>query len=328
MTKKTNKARYAAPAAAAPPPRAVSSDSENSDTEDRAPSRTSTSSVEEEQVKETNGHRPYAQKETSTTGFLSRVGSLPLIHDGVATFQTYANNNKYSKYALDTAGSAVGSVSKYTEGYQNLLQPHISKVDKLANRSLDLIETTFPIVTKPTAEIVTTVKKPYVYVEESSKSAYNQIQTTIDTRVTVPVKNVAASTRNQITTVATNTRNQITTAATSTATTISTAATSTATTISTAATSTATSIATDGLETAVNKILPATNEGENTPQQSNQATRVVDIGRTVSLRVTRRVSNQVAPYREAAEKNTVVVKSKDSIHALNARLTALSETLR
>ncbi|KAF9102311.1 hypothetical protein BGX29_004724 [Mortierella sp. GBA35] len=325
MTKKSQKAARAAAAAAAPPaPRHNSSDSDNSDIEDRSHSRTSTSSVEEEQVKEQNGangvHATSAPKEQNGT-FFSRVSSIPVIYDSVSTLHSYAKDNKFGRYALDTAGSAVVTVNKYTEGYQTRLQPHlqphISKVDQLATKSLDLIENTFPIVTKPTAEIVTTVKKPIVYVEESSKNAYTQIQSTIDTRVTAPVKSVtnsisstasstvnsitstAASTRDQIATVAVNTRDQITTRAVSARDQITTVATSTANNITNAATSTATSIA-----TTVN----------------THATPLVNGLETV-------VDRSAHELRVAAEKNTVVVKSKDHLHALNTRLSALLESL-
>jgi len=116
--------------------------------------------------------------------------------------------------------------------------------------------------------------------------------------------------------------------------------------ITVAATSTATNIATqvntratpliDGLETIVNRILPADSDAEKAPAgQTNQATRVVDLGRSVSYRVTRRVSVAVAPVtqsakdlRAAAEKNTVVVKSKDQINALNIRVIALLDVLK
>ncbi|KAK3823674.1 MAG: hypothetical protein JOS17DRAFT_687576 [Linnemannia elongata] len=284
MTKNNKKsARYTAPAAA-PAPRHNSSDSDNSDIEDRSHSRTSTSSVEEEQVKESNGNgvRPTSTKE-STGSFLTRVSSIPLIYDSVSTLHSYAKDNKYGRYALDTAGSAVETVNKYTEPYQTRLQPHISKVDQLATKSLDIFENTFPIVTKPTAEIVT-----------------------------------------QITTVATSTANNITNAATSTATTI-------ATTVNTHATPLV-----NGLETIVDRVLPAGVDSEKTPVgQSNQATRVVDLGRTVTRRVSRRVGVAVSPvtqtaqeYRASVEKSTVVVKSKDQIHALNTRLSALVESLR
>ncbi|KAF9181571.1 hypothetical protein BGZ50_005448 [Haplosporangium sp. Z 11] len=339
MTKRVSKnTRYAevvaapAPASApapapAPTPSALphnSSDSE-SDTEGHTHSRTSTSSVEDDQVKEQNGHIAHAnEKETTTVSFFSRVTSIPLIHDSVATLHSYAKENKFSRFALDTAGSAVDTVSKYTEGYQSRLQPHlqphIAKVDQLASKSLDILENKFPIVTKPTAEIVTQVKKPIVYVEESSKNAYTQIQTTIDTRVTAPVKSVTS----KVATTAASTRDQITTAATSTATTIVTKVNTTATPL------------VDGLETIVNRYLPADVEGEQTPAaESNQASRVVGIGRTVSVRVTRRVSVAVAPVtksaqdlKTAAENNAVVVKSKDQIHALNVRLTTLADSLR
>ncbi|KAF9536014.1 hypothetical protein BGW38_010346, partial [Lunasporangiospora selenospora] len=188
-----------------PNPHYSSSESERSDIEDRGHSRSSSSSVEEI-VKDANGRTvrkvtttttrrvlssstsssveaeatTSEQESTTTTtatatttasasassqGFIARVSALPLIHDSVSTLHSYAK--EYSRIALDKAGNAVETVSKYTEGYQTKLQPHISKVDEIANKSLDLIETTFPIVTKPTAEIVTQVKKPYTYVEES-----------------------------------------------------------------------------------------------------------------------------------------------------------------
>ncbi|KAG0207429.1 hypothetical protein BGX28_001310 [Mortierella sp. GBA30] len=332
MTKRTNKNNRAAPAPA-PAPRHNSSDSENSDIEDRLHSRTSTSSVEDDQVKEQNGHpRPTTTNEKDAAfSFFSRVGSIPVIHDSFTTLHSYAKDNKYSRYALDTAGSAVGTASKYTEGYQTRFQPTISKVDQLATKSLDFIENTFPIVTQPTADIVSKVKKPYVYVEESSKNAYTQIQSTIDNRVAAPVRSVtssiastAASTRDQITTAATTTKNNITTAATTTATTIATKV------------NTHAAPLVNGLETIVDRVLPAEGEEEKAPTgEGNQATRVVDLGRSVSRRVTRRVSVAVAPVTQsaqdlktAAENNAVVVKSKDHLQALNARLTSLVNSLR
>ncbi|KAF9395350.1 hypothetical protein BGX21_009964 [Mortierella sp. AD011] len=242
------------------------------------------------------------EEEPAQAGFIARVSSLPLIHDSVSTLTSIAKDNKYSRYALDTAGSAVGTVNKYTEGYQKTVQPITSKVDQIASKSLDILETTFPIVTKPTSEIVTQVKKPIVYVEESSKNAYTQIQSTIDTHVTAPVKTVASN----IASTAATTRDQITTAATTTATNI-------ATTVNTHATPLV-----DGLETVVNRYLPDSEVEQTTANQSNQAARVVDLTRNVSLRVSRR----------AAENNATLVKSKESIQALNLRLTTLLESIR
>ncbi|KAF9404602.1 hypothetical protein BGZ94_004057 [Podila epigama] len=383
MTKRTTKTtRYTA---AVPAPQHNSSDSDNSDIEDRSHSRTSTSSVEEE-VKvsaNVNGNgtrttttttttRTYSsgsvpsEKTTTTTttlsssssssslsseantGFLARVTSLPLIQDSVSTLTSYAEANKYSKYALDTAGSAVTTASKYTEAYQSRLQPllqtPIAKVDQLANKSLDLIETTFPIVTKPTAEIVAEVKKPIVNAHESSLNAYTQLQTTIDARVTVPVKSVTAnlastatSTANTIATTAATTRESITTRAATTRENITTAATSTASSIASQVNTRAAPLV-DGLETIVNRYLPPSSDSEpeeTTATQPNQAARIVDLSRSVSRRVSRRVSVSVSPVaqsaqdlRRAAESNAVVVRSKESIQSLNVRLTALLETLR
>ncbi|KAG0052209.1 hypothetical protein BGZ83_002896 [Gryganskiella cystojenkinii] len=332
-----------------------SSESDNSDIEDRSHSRTSTSSVEEEVIKGPNGVNGVkkttvtkttiktvrtessssssdesAATEKQAVGFIARVSSIPLIQDGVSSIHSVVKDNKYGRYALESAGSAVETVTKYTEGYQTRLQPHISKVDELANKSLDLLETTFPIVTKPTAEIVDQVNKPIAYVQESSKNAYTQIQSTIDARVTVPVKTVTST----LATTAATTRDQITTAATSTANNLTTAATSTATTLAAQVNTRATPLV-DGLEKVVNRYLPADIDDETTTGQSNQASRVVDLGRSVSLRVTRRVSVSAAPIkqsaqdlRKAAENNAALIKSKESIQALNVRLASLVESLR
>ncbi|KAG0236780.1 hypothetical protein B0O80DRAFT_503902 [Mortierella sp. GBAus27b] len=228
-----------------------------------------------------------SSSEVPSTGFIARVSSIPLIHDSVSTLHSYAKDNKYSRYALESAGSAVETVNKYTEPYQTRLQPHISKVDQIANKSLDLLETTFPIVTKPTSEVVAQVKKPI-----------EDFQSTIDAHVTLPVKVTAATVAATVNTHATP--------------------------------------LVDGFETIVNRILPADVEAESsTTGQSNQATRVVDITRNASLRVSRRVSIGAAPIvqsaqnlRQAAENNTALVKSKESINALNIRLNILVDALR
>ncbi|KAF8951176.1 hypothetical protein BGZ46_004127 [Entomortierella lignicola] len=325
-----------APASSPVPPSHISSGSDNSD-EELTHSRTSTSSVEEDQVKQNGNHAPQ-----TGFSFISRVTSIPLVKDSVSTLHSYANDNKYSRYALDKAGSTLESVNKYTEGYQSRLQPHIAKVDQLATKSLDILEVNFPIVTKPTSEIVNQVTKPVVYVGETSKNAYSQIQSTLDTRVAAPVRSVTSSiastasqTANKVTSAAVSTRDQITSTAVSTRDQLTTAATSTATNIATQVNTHAVPFV-DGFETIVNRILPANADNEKTADgQTNQATRVVDIGRSVSLRVSNRVGVAVAPVtksanelRAAAEKNVVVVKSKDQLQALNNHLNTVIASLK
>ncbi|KAG0300753.1 hypothetical protein BGZ98_008925 [Dissophora globulifera] len=280
-----------------------SSESDNSEVEGRNHSRSSTSSVEGEIIKGSvhkntttlsSSSESAEHTDATSAGFIARVSSLPLIQDSVSTLHSIAKDNKYSRYALDTAGSAP---------YQTRFQPQISKVDQIASKSLDLLENTFPIVTKPTSEIVTQVKKPIVYVEESSKNAYTQIQSTIDARVTAPVKTVTSS--------------------------LASTATSTATSIAATVNTHATPLV-DGLETIVNRYLPADAEAEaeQPTAQSNQASRVVDITRNVSLRVSRRVSTGVAPLAQSAQDLRKTAESNESVQALNIRLTALVDALR
>ncbi|KAG0234325.1 hypothetical protein BGW42_006717 [Actinomortierella wolfii] len=336
MTKK-NKTSETRPANV----RSNSSASENSDVEDRQHSRTSTSSVEEEHIK-SNGHAAPAsngpaevEANGTSSGFFAKVAAIPLVQDSV----TYAKESKYGKYAIDTASSAALTVSKYTEPVQKTLQPHLqphlTKVDELATKSLEYVEHKFPIVTQPTTEIVTQVKKPITYVEVTSKNAYTQLQSTIDERVTTPVKTVTSS----IASKANATRTQITNAASTTVTNIQTAATSTATTIQARATTTAANVAQglntratpliDGFEKVVDHYLPAEEDTKPSPQ-SNQAARVVELTRSVSTRVTRKVASSpiVQGGRRRVENSAAINKSKESVQQLNARLAALVETLR
>lgn len=160
MTKK-NKANAAA-TRPAPPARNDSSDSDNSGAEDRQHSRTSTSSVEEEHIK-SNGHAAHSAATTTTSngpaateandtaspGFIAKVAAIPFVHDSVSTLTSYAKDSKYGKYAIDTAGSAAQTVSKYTEPVQKTLQPHlqphINKVDELATSRWNTSSTSSPL---------------------------------------------------------------------------------------------------------------------------------------------------------------------------------------
>jgi len=304
-------------------PKHDASSSDNSDHEDQhAGSGSSSTSVEVTQT--SNGVRKTTRTTRTTTtsrrqvtgsgsdsdssandapsvGFITRVTSIPLVRDSVNTFQSIAESNKYGKYALDTATNAVDTVNKYTENYQRTLQPHISKVDQLANRSLDVIENKFPIITKDSSEIYSQVKKPIEIIDQSSRNVYNQVTSTLDSKVTTPAKNVTSN----ITTTASTAASQIASHLND-----------------------KTAPIVSGLETIANRYLPG-QETTTNPNQ-NQVTRVMELTRSVSSRVSGRLGGPQSTQElyQLAENNMIVNRSKESIETVSQKLTELLGSLQ
>ncbi|KAI8581393.1 hypothetical protein K450DRAFT_279169 [Umbelopsis ramanniana AG] len=139
-----------------------------------------------------NGH--VNESENAPTSFVTRMTSLPILKDSITTVHDYANKSSIGRYALSTAESTYESAKKYSSqqpyvqnAYQTYVQPQLEKADALGCKSLDFLETKVPLVTKPTNEIVDTIKKPsYAYID----GVKVKIDTTI-TQVTAPATNAA-----------------------------------------------------------------------------------------------------------------------------------------
>ncbi|ORY06947.1 hypothetical protein K493DRAFT_310355 [Basidiobolus meristosporus CBS 931.73] len=97
-------------------------------------------------------------------GFVKRVISIPLVHDGIELVSSYVHdpNAKYINKVATTVENAANSLYKLSEPYQARLQGPISKVDELGCRSLDFIEAKFPIVKAPTNEVLDSLNQNVV----------------------------------------------------------------------------------------------------------------------------------------------------------------------
>ncbi|KAI8087639.1 uncharacterized protein B0P05DRAFT_531731 [Gilbertella persicaria] len=85
-----------------------------------------------------------------------------------------ANKTSLGRFALSTANSTLSTVSKYQPKYvqsyyQSYIQPHIERADELGCRSLDLIQTKFPVVNQPTSELVRSVTGPSYQIVDGVK---------------------------------------------------------------------------------------------------------------------------------------------------------------
>ncbi|KAI7859000.1 hypothetical protein BDC45DRAFT_433602 [Circinella umbellata] len=109
-----------------------------------------------------NGKKSFSSSEY---GFVTRVTSYPIVKDGFSTVKSYTGKSKVATYAIDKANNTLTTVSsyqpKYVQSYyETYVQPHVQRADDLGCKSLDLIQSRFPVVNQPTAEIVSAVKAP------------------------------------------------------------------------------------------------------------------------------------------------------------------------
>ncbi|KAI9008866.1 hypothetical protein CLU79DRAFT_711329 [Phycomyces nitens] len=116
-----------------------------------------------------------------STRFVTRVGAIPIVHDGVSTVHALANKTFLGRFALNKASSTLDTVSKYTSGqppivqsyYETYVQPHLERADQLGCRSLDLIQKKFPVVVKPTADIAEAVAGPSLRAMDGVKGKFD-----------------------------------------------------------------------------------------------------------------------------------------------------------
>ncbi|KAF1799979.1 hypothetical protein V8B55DRAFT_1543245 [Mucor lusitanicus] len=148
------------------------------------------------------------EDEEKTGKFVSRVTSFPIVQESVSTVHAIANKTSLGRFALLTANSTLSTVSKYTNKqptyvqsyYESYIQPHVEKADALGCRSLDLIQTKFPVVNQPTSEIVRAVTAPSyqivdgvkVRIDASIKQPANQVAKEANKRIGSVVDNVEA----------------------------------------------------------------------------------------------------------------------------------------
>ncbi|KAI8337755.1 hypothetical protein BC941DRAFT_426090 [Chlamydoabsidia padenii] len=127
------------------------------------------------------------QEQQTKPQFVSRVTSIPIVNDSVATVSNLANKTSLGRFAFATVNSTYSTVSRYTSQqpayvqsyYQSYVQPHLEKADQLGCRSLDLIQTRFPVVNEPTQKLVDVVRQPSYQVIDGVKVRLDSTLTTV-----------------------------------------------------------------------------------------------------------------------------------------------------
>ncbi|CAO3632733.1 unnamed protein product [Cunninghamella echinulata] len=127
------------------------------------------------------------QQQQTKTRFVSRVTSFPLVSDSVSTVSNLANKTYIGRFAINTANSTLSTVGKYTSQqpayvqtyYESYVQPHLEKADQLGCKSLDLLETRFPVVKEPTSKLVDVVRQPSAQVIDGVKERLDTTITTV-----------------------------------------------------------------------------------------------------------------------------------------------------
>ncbi|KAI9502959.1 hypothetical protein GGI25_006401 [Coemansia spiralis] len=131
--------------AATPPPR-ESTSSAAGDAAAHEDSRSETSTADSDE-------RP----DLSSLTFFTRLYEIPVINDAVSSIYRIAESNKYTLAIIGYAEKVGG----FAEKSRPLLKPvekPIVVLDGYATRSLEIIESKYPIVNKPTNEVIETVQ--------------------------------------------------------------------------------------------------------------------------------------------------------------------------
>ncbi|KAI8393359.1 uncharacterized protein BYT42DRAFT_506843 [Radiomyces spectabilis] len=125
-----------------------------------------------------NGHDQSLEEKPPVSFFVSRISSLPVVQDSVS----YCHETSLGKLATMT----LQTVHRYTYPppeyvqtyYKTYVQPQLEKADQLGCRSLDMIQTRFPEINQPTAELVDSIKRPsYQYIENLTTPAQRMAET-------------------------------------------------------------------------------------------------------------------------------------------------------
>ena len=116
---------------------------------------------------------------------LNRVASIPLVADSLNTVHQTLSKNPYTRSPYATAQGLSKVALGYTEPIQKTLAPIIVRVDGLANKGLDVVESRYPYPFKtPTEEIAKNIK-------DRSEQARDLANKTYDEKVRSPALSVA-----------------------------------------------------------------------------------------------------------------------------------------
>lgn len=113
----------------------------------------------ESDIDESSKMAPQTNGETAaSSAFLSHLYSYPVISDSIATFKS----NAYGARSLDLTNASYEKLGKpllpyFAKPYQ-YVSPYVAKADSLGDSTLSTIDSKFPVVKKPTGELVDSTK--------------------------------------------------------------------------------------------------------------------------------------------------------------------------
>ncbi|KAJ2157667.1 hypothetical protein GGF46_004337 [Coemansia sp. RSA 552] len=115
-------------------------------------SRSETSTVDSESEARSGASCPSDPESLGLT-FFTRLYEIPVISDAVTRIRRIAESNRYTSSIISYAEKVGGGLAERS-GILKPVERPIMMLDGLATRSLDLIESRYPIVARPTDEIV------------------------------------------------------------------------------------------------------------------------------------------------------------------------------
>ncbi|KAJ1976037.1 hypothetical protein H4R35_002878 [Dimargaris xerosporica] len=116
-------------------------------------------------------------------GLTTRLASLPLVNDALTKIYavTHDPTAPYARWTNPLAAyteSVLHRAYQLSEPYRDRLQYPISTVDALGCKSLDLLESTFPIITRPTNEVMAYGRDTYqLYLASVSHTVRHPVTT-------------------------------------------------------------------------------------------------------------------------------------------------------
>ncbi|KAJ2336446.1 hypothetical protein GGI00_000829 [Coemansia sp. RSA 2681] len=121
-------------------------------------SRSETSTIDSEVEAEAGS------PDLSNLTFFTRLYELPIVNDAVSSIYRIAESNRYTSTIIGYA-ERVGELAEKSRPLLKPVERPIAVLDGYATRSLEMIESKYPIVAKPTSEVIETVQSQAKAVE-------------------------------------------------------------------------------------------------------------------------------------------------------------------
>ncbi|OAD70722.1 hypothetical protein PHYBLDRAFT_159441 [Phycomyces blakesleeanus NRRL 1555(-)] len=124
---------------------------------------------------------------TPTSTFWNRLGSIPVVQDTIHTLETKAGEIQLGRLVVDQAQATITRVQSLTQPFEPLYRPLLSTGESLGCMSLDALESRFPIIQKPTADLVQEIKETpsrvYSTIYLQVDDTVNRVQTPLVTQI-------------------------------------------------------------------------------------------------------------------------------------------------